>query len=81
MEPRSKEHRRDIWALRRYMLVAQIASMGIILFELVVIALFIDPTFLGGRRGKSESIWLWVGCGFILWLNLGIRELSKQGLE
>jgi hypothetical protein len=66
MGPKSKEHQRDIWALRRYMLVAQIASIGIILFGLVAIALFIDPTFLGGRRGKSESIWLWVGCGFIL---------------
>jgi hypothetical protein len=63
---KSKEYHRDIWALHRYMLGAQIASIGLMLFGLVAIKLFIDPAFFGGRSGKSEWIWLWVGCGFIL---------------
>jgi hypothetical protein len=63
---KSKEYHRDVWTLRRHMLGAQIASIGLILFGLVAIGLFIDPTFLVGRNGKSEWVWLWVGYGFIL---------------
>jgi hypothetical protein len=67
MQPiESKEYNRDIWALRRYMLGAQIVSIGLILSGLIAIRLFIDPTFLGGRNANGEWIWLWVGCGFIL---------------
>ncbi|WP_448571408.1 hypothetical protein [Trichothermofontia sp.] len=66
MKLKSINHNRDVWALRRFMLGAQIASIGLILFGVVAIRLFVDPTFLGTYRGTSEWIWLWAACSFIL---------------
>jgi hypothetical protein len=66
MQLKSTDYNRDVWALRRYMLGSQVVSILVILFGAIAIGLFINPAFLGGRNAKSDWIWLWVGCGFIL---------------
>jgi hypothetical protein len=57
--------KRDIRALWRHMLLVQIVSIGLILFGVTAIGLFLNPTFLGGTSQNTDPVWLWVGIGFI----------------
>jgi heme exporter protein D len=57
--------KRDIRALWQYILLVQIVSIGMVLFGIVAIGLFLDPTFLGGTSKNTDPVWLWVGIGFI----------------
>ena len=64
-------HTRDIWALRRYMLIGQLVSIVILLSGILSVCLSIDPSLIGivGKQAyyyRGESIWLIVGIAFIL---------------
>jgi hypothetical protein len=57
--------KREIRALWRHMLLVQIVSIGLILFGVTAIRLFLDPTFLGGTSQNTDPVWLWASIGFI----------------
>ncbi|WP_310424768.1 hypothetical protein [Chamaesiphon sp. VAR_48_metabat_135_sub] len=64
-------HTRDILALRRYMLIGQLISILVLLFGILSVCLFINPSLIGivskqTNSYRDESIWLIVGIVFIL---------------
>src|SRR5919201_4487914 len=80
---RSRTQReRDIRALRRYVLLAQAAFVGVSLFGAASLTAFFEPSWLsiaGAQRDsyRGDVVWLLTGVGFLASAVVGIAFTGK----
>lgn len=65
------KYTRDIRRLRLYMITGQVVSVLIIIFGILAISLYLDPSLIGTplrqhRYYRGESVWLIFGISFVL---------------
>ena len=76
------QRERDIRAMRRYVLLAQAAFVGVSLFGAASLTLFFEPSWLGIAGAQRDSyrgdvVWLLTGIGFLTFAVVGIAFTGK----